>query len=96
MNSTDWKFTPNANMLRKGLFSKFLSILFFICFTLQCHVLNAQSIEKLTLTAKNIAIEEVLNQIENQSKYRFLYNKHLIDVERKITVKFIQEYGCCV
>lgn len=35
---------------------------------------------------KNTSLEEVLNQIENQSKYRFLFNKQLIDVNRKVSV----------
>lgn len=73
-------------------FTKFLSVLSFLCFiSLHGYVLNAQTTEKLTLNLANTSVEEVLNQIESQSKYRFLYNKRLIDVNRKTTVRFTNQ-----
>lgn len=40
----------------------------------------------LSLDMKNVSVEEVLNVIEAKTIYRFLYNKQLIDVSRKVTI----------
>ncbi|MBV5312604.1 MAG: SusC/RagA family TonB-linked outer membrane protein [Prolixibacteraceae bacterium] len=40
----------------------------------------------LTLNARQIKVEEILLQIENQSNYVFLYNKDLIDVEKTTSI----------
>lgn len=42
----------------------------------------------LTLELKNTSVENVLLNIEEQSRYVFLYNKDLIDVSRKVDVRF--------
>ncbi len=42
----------------------------------------------LTLELRNASIENVLLNIEEQSRYVFLYNKDLIDVSRKVDVRF--------
>lgn len=60
-----------------------------------CIALQAVSIPilaqsaKITLRLKNVTVEEVLTSIENQTEYRFLYNKDIVDVSRivSITVK---------
>ena len=41
---------------------------------------------KLNLNMKNVAIKQVLNSIEEQTNFFFLYNGKLIDVDQKITV----------
>ncbi|TSA38745.1 MAG: SusC/RagA family TonB-linked outer membrane protein [Porphyromonadaceae bacterium] len=46
---------------------------------------SAQS-SNISLDLKNVSIEEVLNNIESKTVYRFLYNKQLVDVSRKVTV----------
>jgi TonB-linked SusC/RagA family outer membrane protein len=40
----------------------------------------------LNLNAKNSTIKEVLNQIEKQSEFFFLYNSKLVDVERQVDI----------
>ncbi|WP_278624662.1 SusC/RagA family TonB-linked outer membrane protein [Parabacteroides gordonii] len=35
---------------------------------------------------KNVSIEEVLNQIEEETEFRFLYNKKMVNVEREVNV----------
>ncbi len=40
----------------------------------------------LSLSFKTVKVEEVLLQIEKQSNYVFLYNKDLIDVEKKTSI----------
>lgn len=39
-----------------------------------------------TFQMNNVSIEDVLNKIEEESEFRFLYNKRIIDVDRKVTV----------
>ncbi len=41
----------------------------------------------LTLELRNTSIEDVLFNIEEQSRYVFLYNKDMIDVKRKVDVQ---------
>ncbi len=40
----------------------------------------------VTLDMQGVSIEEVLNAIESKTTYRFLYNKQLVDVSRKVSV----------
>lgn len=39
-----------------------------------------------TLRMNNASIEDVLNTIEEQSEFRFLYNKKIVDVDRRIDI----------
>ncbi len=41
---------------------------------------------KLTLELQDISIEKVLDEIENQSEFYFLFNQKLVDVDRKVDV----------
>ena len=40
----------------------------------------------LSLNLKNTSIKQVLNQIEDESEFYFLYSSKIIDVERKVDV----------
>lgn len=42
---------------------------------------------EITLNLKNVSVEEVLNVIESKTVYRFLYNKQLVDVTRKVSIE---------
>lgn len=42
---------------------------------------------RLSLNYNNTVLEKVLDAIENQSEFFFLYNEKLIDVQRKVSVK---------
>lgn len=42
---------------------------------------------KLNLNLENKQIREVLNEIENQSEYTFMYDNQKIDVERRVTIR---------
>ncbi len=46
---------------------------------------------RLTLEMKNSTVKEVLQQIEQQSEFYFLYNSELIDVQRKIDISVTNE-----
>lgn len=40
----------------------------------------------LSLDLKNVSVEDVLNEIESKTEYRFLYNKKSVDVDRKVDI----------
>ena len=46
---------------------------------------------KLSLNFKGVAIEKILDEIENNSEFYFLYNKKLVDVERIVTVEIKEQ-----
>ena len=39
---------------------------------------------KLNLKVQNSQVKEVLNEIENQSDFFFMYDNHQVDVERRV------------
>ncbi|MFQ9022324.1 MAG: secretin and TonB N-terminal domain-containing protein [Parabacteroides merdae] len=39
----------------------------------------------------NVSIEDVLNKIEENSEFHFIYNNELVNVDRKVNVKFDNE-----
>lgn len=41
---------------------------------------------KVSLNLNNVSIEQVINEIENNSEFYFLFNQKLIDVNRKVNV----------
>ena len=43
---------------------------------------------RLNLNMENTTIKQVLLEIENMSKFRFLYNSKMVDVERDVSVDF--------
>src|SRR5665648_429819 len=46
---------------------------------------------RLSLDMKNSTVKEVLQKIEQQSEFYFLYNSDLIDVQRKVDVSVTNE-----
>lgn len=40
----------------------------------------------INLRLNNVTVEEVINKIEDQSDYRFLYNKGMVDVTTKVSI----------
>jgi len=47
---------------------------------------NYSKTKMLSLNMRGASVKEVLNTIEKQSEYYFLYSENLIDVERKVNV----------
>lgn len=47
--------------------------------------LQAQS--RVSAHLEGVTLEQAINQIESSSEYRFLYNRHLIDTNQKVTVE---------
>ena len=46
----------------------------------------------VSLQMKNVSIEEVLNQIEEETEFRFLYNKKMVNVEREVIYSKMLEF----
>ena len=44
--------------------------------------------KKLSLQMKDVAVKEILTEIENQSEFSFAYDNKMIDVERKLDADF--------
>lgn len=66
---------------------KLTSFLFFCAvFSLFADSLHSQNV-KVTIHKKNAAIQEVLNEIEEQTDYLFLYNKKKVDANRQVSVR---------
>jgi TonB-linked SusC/RagA family outer membrane protein len=52
---------------------------------------SGESQETLSIDMKNVSIEDVLNEIESQSEYRFLYNKQMVNVNRRVDISVKSE-----
>lgn len=59
--------------------------LFFFVFCLMAENSNSQN-AKVSISKNNTSIEDVLNEIESQTNYLFIYN-HNVNVNRKVSVK---------
>jgi len=69
---------------------KLILILLTACFIQVSATVYSQE-TKFTFDVKNQRIEDVLRQIEDQSKFRFFYQREQIDVERKVTFKVTEQ-----
>ena len=85
--------TVKRNKLSKGLFSRIPMCMRITPFLLAGFLMqaNAENIYSqsavISIEMNNATVEEVLNEIEMNSDYHFLYNNQLIDVDRKVSVK---------
>ncbi len=69
-----------------SLFNHFAFVLLLMLITQPINFkANAQN-SAITLNMKNVSIEEVLNAIETKTLYRFLYNKQMVDVNKKTSI----------
>lgn len=85
-------FCSDNKTVRPGVAVKILRIMRFYVLFLLVSVASAfasttySQSTALTLQLNNTPIEDVLNRIEEQTEFRFLYNKKMVDVERKVNV----------
>ena len=66
-----------------------LSVFFLLVVVLQTFATSTYSQQntRFNLRMENVPVIDVLNEIENNSDFYFLFNKNLVDVERKVSVK---------
>ncbi|MDR2410836.1 MAG: STN domain-containing protein [Bacteroidales bacterium] len=70
---------PNKKILRlRGILLIFSFCLF--------NVLNAQTVDKITLNVENKPLSQVFLNITQQTGYRFSYSSQIIDMKRKISI----------
>ena len=64
-----------------------ITVVLLFCILFQSHAekLHSQS-AKISLNLQNATVEEILNTIEENSEFSFLYNSKLVDVDRKTSV----------
>src|SRR5690606_14731294 len=60
-------------------------IMFVAFFSLQANTTYSQ--RTITLDLENVTVKTVLDQIENNTDYRFVYKIKDVDLERKVNVK---------
>lgn len=64
-----------------------LSIFFLLfCFSQAMAVSGYAQQTRLTLKMENVKVVDVLDEIENNSQFYFLFNQKMIDVERKVSI----------
>ena len=77
---------PYGNLSKLLLKMKITTLLLF------CGMLNVMAVKtysqatKISLNLKDTPIEKVLDKIEQESEFYFLYNQKLIDVDRKVDI----------
>ncbi len=67
-----------------------LSVLFLII-SLTTFANSYSQSATLNLYMRNATIEDVINNIEEQSEFRFLYNKNVVNVEKKVSISAKEE-----
>ena len=87
MNSISLKEIKQQFLTSKTCLIMRICLLFLICSVAQAFgsITYSQS-TTLTLKMNNVSIEEVLNRIEEQSEFRFLYNKDIVNVNKRVTI----------
>lgn len=75
----------NYTKMRKA---KLILLTVFLCMyaTLQVSASEYSETTKLSLRLKNASIETVLNQIEDQSEFRFVFNEKEFDINRRVSI----------
>jgi TonB-linked SusC/RagA family outer membrane protein len=80
-------FKPNSNWHKIILTMKISAFLLFCCLVNIFAAPTYSQSTKISLNLKDVTIEEVLNKIEDESEFYFLYNNKLIDVTRKVNIE---------
>src|SRR5450759_1891882 len=81
-----WSDKPYGNFQKLLLTMKIATVLLF------CSMLNVlasptySQVTKISLNLNNSTIEQVLDKIEAQSEFYFLYNQKLVDITRKVDI----------
>ena len=79
---TDFRNRPHLAPLRH-MFVRFALLCWGVLF---CAGARAQD-GRITLDVRNVPLEEAMARIEQQGEYSLLYNKTLLDVSRKVTLR---------
>ena len=82
----DWK-SKNSSLIKALRIMK-LSLFLIITCTLGAMASSSYSQTKtLSLSADNSSLKEVLNEIEEQSEFYFMYSEKIIDINREVSIR---------
>lgn len=86
-NSNNWIY-QHWYVLKKAFFAMKLTALIFLISTLSLVAAESYSQNtRISMEMKNVQIKDLLQKIETNSEYFFIYNNELIDVDRLVTVQ---------
>lgn len=86
MNSYSFSEIRRRLFTSKSFLIMRLAILFLVCSTFQSFTITGQSqTTTVSLNLNQVTVEEALNQIEAKTDFRFLYNKQIVDVNRRVS-----------
>ena len=74
-----------------SIFHHFAFVLFLMLITQSINFKAYAQNTSLTLNMKNVSVEDVLNAIETKTQYRFLYNKQMVDVNKKHQLQWLMQ-----
>ncbi len=74
-------------MAQKILLSMRLTLFLMVLSVFTAYSSSYAQKTKLNLNVKNTQVKEVLNAIENQSEFFFMYDNKQVDVERKVNLE---------
>jgi TonB-linked SusC/RagA family outer membrane protein len=82
---------PKSNWQKILLTMKISAFLMFCCLVNIFATETYSQSTKISLSLKGATVEEVLNKIEDESEFYFLYNQKLVDVTRKVDIQAEKE-----
>lgn len=80
--------SKNDHLRKIWMTMKFTLVLFFLAVSQMMASEAYSQITKVSLHMKDAQVKEVLNKIEENSEFVFLYNTKLVNVERKVSVDY--------
>jgi len=86
MNSSFKNEINQARNIFDWISSRKTFMIIILCCIMQISTKAFSQNTVLSLDLKNVSIEQVLNEIEAKTSYRFLYNKDLVDLSAKVSI----------
>lgn len=80
--------TKNAHLRKIWMTMKLTMVLFFIAISQLMATQSYSQSTRISLHLKDAAVKEVLNKIEENSEFFFLYNSKLVNVDRTVSANF--------
>lgn len=80
------RWRENVHLRKIWMTMKLTIGLFFLAITQMMASEAYSQIAKMTLQLNDVSVKEVLNRIEEESEFFFLYNSKLVNVDRKVNV----------
>ncbi len=76
---------------RKTIFLMKLSFFFYLIFCFQLLAFNGFSQNSVTLTEENSSLKSIINKIEEQTSYTFIFSNDVIDVDQNFSITIIEK-----